>query len=64
MFRLQVRTVNKDEDNNNLSGWKAFLTFKKLCAKYNINLDTSFLFDIVSFKVSITTLLSLYYDIL
>lgn len=39
MFRLQVRTVNKDEDNNDLSGWKAFLTFKKLCAKYNINLD-------------------------
>lgn len=39
MFRLQVRTVNKDEDNNTLCGWQAFITFKKLCKKYNINLD-------------------------
>lgn len=39
MFRLQVRTVNKDSNDDNLSGWKAFLTFKKICKKYNIELD-------------------------
>lgn len=40
MFRLQIRTVNKTEDGTDLSGWKSFQTFKKLCKKYNIDLDT------------------------
>lgn len=39
MFRLQVRTVNKDENDNTLCGWKSFVTFKKLCKKYDIELD-------------------------
>ena len=40
MFRLQIRTVNKDTNDNELTGWKSFLTFKKLCAKYDIDLDS------------------------
>lgn len=39
MFRLQVRTVNKDAENNEMNGWQSFLTFKKLCKKYDIDLD-------------------------
>ena len=39
MFRLQVRTVNKDEEETDLSGWKSFIKFKNLCKKYNIDLS-------------------------
>lgn len=40
MFRLQVRTVNKADDNNSdLSGWKAFRKFYNICEEFGINLD-------------------------
>ena len=41
MYRLQIRTVNKDEETHTeLCGWKSFLTFKNICREYNIDLDS------------------------
>lgn len=40
MFRLQVRTVNKDtETNTDMSGWRSFRKFYNICKEYNIDLD-------------------------